>query len=107
MAQKTQRKERNPDATRPAYEIPRYSCKTSTLGAVIESFATFAGPTTDAERMRNEAGRIGNDMRSRARGDAARIVAEGNGAKAASVAQANGRRSASTGVEKTIRRQWR
>jgi membrane protease subunit HflK len=45
---------------------------------------------TDAERIRNEAEAYRNDIVPRARGDAARIVAEGQGAKAAAVAQANG-----------------
>jgi membrane protease subunit HflK len=58
--------------------------------AVIESFRDVQRATTDAERMRNEAESYRNDIVPRARGDAARIVAEGQGAKAASVAQANG-----------------
>ena len=58
--------------------------------AVIESFRDVQRANTDAERMRNEAELYRNDIVPRARGDAARIVAEGQGAKAASVAQANG-----------------
>jgi membrane protease subunit HflK len=58
--------------------------------AVIESFRDVQRATTDAERMRNEAEAYHNDIVPRARGDAARIVAEGQGAKAASVAQATG-----------------
>jgi membrane protease subunit HflK len=58
--------------------------------AVIESFRDVQRANTDAERMRNEAEAYRNDIVPRARGDAARIVAEGQGAKAASVAQANG-----------------
>jgi membrane protease subunit HflK len=58
--------------------------------AVIESFRDVQRANTDAERMRNEAESYRNDIVPRARGDAARIVAEGQGAKAASVAQANG-----------------
>jgi len=58
--------------------------------AVIESFRDVQRANTDAERMRNEAESYRNDIVPRARGDAARIVAEGQGAKAASVAQATG-----------------
>ena len=58
--------------------------------AVIESFRDVQRANTDAERMRNEADSYRNDIVPRARGDAARIVAEGQGAKAASVAQATG-----------------
>lgn len=58
--------------------------------AVVESFRDVQRANTDAERMRNEADSYRNDIVPRARGDAARIVAEGQGAKAASVAQATG-----------------
>ena len=58
--------------------------------AVIESFRDVQRANTDAERMRNEADAYHNDIVPRARGDAARIVAEGQGAKQASVAQATG-----------------
>ncbi len=58
--------------------------------AVIESFRDVQRANTDAERMRNEAESYRNDIVPRARGDAARIVAEGQGAKAASVAEATG-----------------
>ena len=58
--------------------------------AVIESFRDVQRANTDAERMRNEADSYRNDIVPRARGDAARIVAEGQGAKASSVAQATG-----------------
>ena len=58
--------------------------------AVIESFRDVQRANTDAERMRNEAESYRNDIVPRARGDAARIVAEGQGAKVASVAQATG-----------------
>jgi modulator of FtsH protease HflK len=58
--------------------------------AVVESFRDVQRAATDAERMRNEAESYRNDIVPRARGDAARIVAEGQGAKAASVAQATG-----------------
>jgi membrane protease subunit HflK len=58
--------------------------------AVIESFRDVQRANTDAERIRNEAEAYRNDIVPRARGDAARIVAEGQGAKAAAVAQATG-----------------
>jgi modulator of FtsH protease HflK len=58
--------------------------------AVIESFRDVQRANTDAERMRNEAEAYHNDIVPRARGDAARIVAEGQGTKQASVAQATG-----------------
>jgi membrane protease subunit HflK len=58
--------------------------------AVIESFRDVQRANTDAERMRNEAESYRNDIVPRARGDAARIVAEGQGTKAASIAQATG-----------------
>ena len=58
--------------------------------AVIESFRDVQRANTDAERMRNEAEAYHNDIVPRARGDAARIGAEGQGAKQASVAQATG-----------------
>ena len=58
--------------------------------AVIESFRDVQRANTDAERMRNEAEAYRNDIVPRARGDAARIVAEGQGAKQASIAQATG-----------------
>jgi len=58
--------------------------------AVIESFRDVQRASTDADRMRNEAQAYHNDIVPRARGDAARIVAEGQGAKQAAVAQATG-----------------
>jgi membrane protease subunit HflK len=58
--------------------------------AVIESFRDVQGANTDAERMRNEAEAYRNDIVPRARGDAARIIAEGQGTKAATVARATG-----------------
>ncbi len=58
--------------------------------AVIESFRDVQRANTDAERMRNEANSYRNDIVPRARGDAARVVAEAQGAKLASVAQATG-----------------
>ena len=59
-------------------------------GAVIESFRDVQRANTDAERMRNEAEAYRNDIVPRARGDSARIVAEGQGAKLASIVQATG-----------------
>lgn len=61
--------------------------------AVIESFRDVQRANTDAERMRNEAEAYRNDIVPRARGDAAQIVAQGQGAKAASVALATGQAS--------------
>lgn len=58
--------------------------------AVIESFRDVQRANTDAERMRNEAEAYRNDIVPRARGQAAQIVAEGQGAKAATVALATG-----------------
>ena len=50
--------------------------------AVIESFRDVQRANTDAERLRNEAEAYHNDIVPRARGDAARIVAEGAGRQA-------------------------
>jgi membrane protease subunit HflK len=58
--------------------------------AVIESFRDVQRANTDAERLRNEAESYRNDIVPRARGDAARLVAEGQGAKQASIALATG-----------------
>jgi membrane protease subunit HflK len=58
--------------------------------AVIESFRDVQRANTDAERMRNEADAYRNDIVPRARGEAARVVAEGQGAKQAMVAEATG-----------------
>jgi modulator of FtsH protease HflK len=57
---------------------------------VVESFLDVQRANTDAERLRNEAEAYHNDIVPRARGDAARIVAEGQGARQASIAQATG-----------------
>jgi membrane protease subunit HflK len=57
---------------------------------VVESFVDVQRANTDAERLRNEAEAYHNDIVPRARGDAARIVAEAQGARAASIAQATG-----------------
>jgi membrane protease subunit HflK len=59
-------------------------------GAVIESFRDVQRANTDAERMRNEAESYHNDIVPRARGEAARIIAEAQGIKQATVAEANG-----------------
>src|SRR5262249_46216908 len=56
----------------------------------VESLIALQGANTDAERLRSEAGASRNDSVPRARGDAARSVAEGQGAKQASVALATG-----------------
>jgi modulator of FtsH protease HflK len=58
--------------------------------AVIESFRDVQRANTDAERLRNEAESYRNDIVPRARGDAAQITAQAEGAKAASVAEATG-----------------
>jgi membrane protease subunit HflK len=58
--------------------------------AVIESFRDVQRANTDADRMRNEAESYHNDIVPRARGDAARLVAEADGARQASAADATG-----------------
>ncbi|HUB14743.1 MAG TPA: FtsH protease activity modulator HflK [Acetobacteraceae bacterium] len=58
--------------------------------AVIESFRDVQRANTDAERMRNEAEAYRNDIVPRARGDAARVVAGGQGDKQARIALATG-----------------
>jgi len=58
--------------------------------AVIDSFRDVQRANTDADRMRNEAQGYHNDIVPRARGDAAAIVAEADGARQASVAASNG-----------------
>ncbi len=58
--------------------------------AVVESFRDVQRATTDAERMRNEAQAYQNDIVPRARGEAARITAEAEGARQASIAEATG-----------------
>ena len=58
--------------------------------AVIESFRDVQRANTDSERMRNEAEAYRNDIVPRARGEAARIQAEAQGAKQTSVAAATG-----------------
>ena len=58
--------------------------------AVVESFRDVQRANTDAERMRNEAQAYQNDIVPRARGEAARITAEGEGARQATIAEATG-----------------
>ncbi len=58
--------------------------------AVIESFRDVQRANTDADRMRNEAEAYRNDIVPRARGAAARVVAEAEGAKQASIVEATG-----------------
>ena len=58
--------------------------------AVIESFRDVQRANTDAERLRNEADAYANDIVPRARGAAAKIVADGEGTKAATIVQATG-----------------
>ncbi len=58
--------------------------------AVIESFRDVQRANTDAERARNEADTYQNDIVPRARGDAARIVAESEGARQVSITESTG-----------------
>jgi membrane protease subunit HflK len=58
--------------------------------AVIESFRDVQRANTDAERMRNEAESYHNDIVPRARGEAARLLAEAQGVKQATIAEATG-----------------
>lgn len=58
--------------------------------AVIESFRDVQRANTDADRKRNEADTYMNDIVPRARGDAARLVAEAEGARQVSIAEATG-----------------
>ena len=58
--------------------------------AVVESFRDVQRANTDADRMRNEAQAYQNDIVPRARGEAARITAEADGARQAAVAEATG-----------------
>ena len=57
---------------------------------VIESFRDVQRANTDADTARNTAESYRNDIIPRARGDAARIVAEADGSRQASVAEATG-----------------
>ena len=58
--------------------------------AVVESFRDVQNASTDAERMRNEAEAFHNDIVPKARGEAARIVAEAQGVKQSTIADATG-----------------
>ena len=58
--------------------------------AVIESFRDVQRASTDAETARNEAESFRNDIVPRARGNAARLTAEADGARQANVAEAAG-----------------
>ena len=57
---------------------------------VIESFRDQQRASTDADRARNEAESYRNDILPRARGDAAKITAQAEGARQASIAEATG-----------------
>ena len=57
---------------------------------VIESFRDVQRANTDADTARNQAESYRNDIVPRARGDAAAIVAEADGARQAAIAQAKG-----------------
>jgi membrane protease subunit HflK len=57
---------------------------------VIESFRDVQRANTDAETARNQAESYRNDILPRARGDAAAITAQAEGARQASVAEATG-----------------
>jgi modulator of FtsH protease HflK len=57
---------------------------------VLDSFRDVQRANTEAETARNEAQSYRNDIVPRARGDAARITAEADGARQASVAEATG-----------------
>ena len=58
--------------------------------AVVESFRDVQRANTDAERVRNEAESFHNDIVPRARGEAARLIAEAQGVKQATIAEATG-----------------
>ena len=58
--------------------------------AVIESFRDVQRASTDADRARNEADAYQNDIVPRARGDAARLVAEAEGARQVSITESTG-----------------
>jgi membrane protease subunit HflK len=57
---------------------------------VVESFRDVQRATTDADTARNEAQSYANDVVPRARGDAAAIMAQANGAKSAAIATSQG-----------------
>ena len=58
--------------------------------AVVESFRDVQRANTDAERMRNEAESFHNDIVPKARGEAARLVAEAQGVRQSTIADATG-----------------
>ena len=58
--------------------------------AVVDSFRDVQRANTEAEQARNEAESYRNGIIPRARGDAARITAEAEGARQASIAEATG-----------------
>ena len=57
---------------------------------VIESFRDVQRASTDADRLRNEAETVRNDIVPRARGDSAAMVANADAQRQAAVAQATG-----------------
>jgi membrane protease subunit HflK len=57
---------------------------------VVESFRDVQRATTDADTARNDAQSYANDVVPRARGDAAAIMAQANGAKSAAIATSQG-----------------
>ncbi len=59
-------------------------------GEVIESFRDVQRANTDAETARNQAESYRNDIVPRARGDAAAITAQADGARQASIVEATG-----------------
>jgi len=67
--------------------------------AVIESFRDVQRANTDAERVRNESESYRNDIVPRARGEAARLIAEAEGQRAASIAEAVGQAQRFRSVE--------
>jgi membrane protease subunit HflK len=72
-------------------EITQVSLQKSNPPAeVLDAFRDVQRANTDAETARNVAESYRNDIVPRARGDAARIVAEADGARQASVAEATG-----------------
>jgi membrane protease subunit HflK len=58
--------------------------------AVVESFRDVQRANTDADRLRNEAQTYHNNIVPRARGDAARIIANADAARQAAIARATG-----------------
>jgi membrane protease subunit HflK len=57
---------------------------------VVESFRDVQRATTDADTARNDAQAYANDVVPRARGEAAAIMAQANGAKSAAIATSQG-----------------